>query len=156
MEQFVTFFLGKLDESSLTLSFSNAGHNYPFVSRQKGPRAFLETGGLILGMFDGADFQEDRVTLAEGDRLVLYTDGINEAVNGNGDEYGEERLYEIVQTAPGHLSARELVEHILEDHRAFLDGAEAQDDVTVMVLRVFEPDPAPRDPGAERVGADAR
>ncbi len=138
-EQFATFFLARVEERTLRMSFSNAGHNYPVLCRKGGGHLFLERGGMLLGIFDDARFEEESVQLAPGDRVVLYTDGITEAMNREEEEFGEERLCTLVRGLPSSLSAREVTEKIVTDLHAFLDGEEPQDDVTVMVLRVLEP-----------------
>jgi sigma-B regulation protein RsbU (phosphoserine phosphatase) len=152
-EQFATFFLCRLDPSR-RMRFSNAGHNYPILSRKTGERVFLEKGGIILGMMSSASFEEASVDLAPGDRIVFYTDGISEAANPDGEDYGEERLWDLVMALPPDLSAREMADRILEDVTRFLDGREPQDDVTVMVLRVLEEEPAATHRDAEQVGAN--
>ncbi len=140
--QFATFFLARIEEHSLRLSFSNAGHNYPVVFREQGPREFLVRGGVVVGILEDAVFEEESVMLRPGDRLVFYTDGVSEAVGPGGDMFGEERLYELVAGLPKTLSAREVADRIVAELRAFLAGTEAGDDITLMVLRVREPDEA--------------
>jgi phosphoserine phosphatase RsbU/P len=151
VHQFATFFLARVDHDSLKMTFSNAGHNYPMVIRRGHDPMFLERGGLVLGIQDGARYEEECVGLATGDLVVLYTDGISEASSRSGELYGEERLCELVRSLPLELSAREVTERILEALRGFLDGEEPRDDMTLMVLRVLEPEPAPRGDGAPRV-----
>jgi len=77
--------------------------------------------------------------IGPGDRVVFYTDGISEAENTTGEMYGEERLYELIESLPRELPAREVIERILSGVRGFLDGVEPADDMTVMVLRVLPP-----------------
>jgi serine phosphatase RsbU (regulator of sigma subunit) len=156
IEQFATFFLARLDPRSLRMSFSNAGHNYPVVLRRTGERVFLDRGGIILGIVEGADFEEDHVSLRGGDRVVFYTDGISEAVNGRGEEFGEERLCEVVRSLPADRSAREITDRILEALRVFLGEEEPRDDMTLMVLRVLEPEPARREGAPDLVSVTAR
>ncbi len=155
-EQFATFFLARLDEATLTMSFSNAGHNYPVLCRKNGDRLYLERGGMILGMFEGLRFEEETLDLFPGDRVVLYTDGITEAVNAKDDDFGEERLADLIRSLPPELTAREMTGRILDALSEFLEGAEPQDDITVMVLRVLEPSETLETAPRERVGVDAR
>jgi Stage II sporulation protein E (SpoIIE) len=143
VSQFATFFLARLDESSLTLAYSNAGHNFPIVFRRDGSRATLERGGTVVGILEAAEFEQDVIQLAPGDRVVLYTDGISEAANAEGELFGEERLERLVQSLPRELPASEVVERILQGVREFLDGEEAGDDMTVLALRVLDPSPLP-------------
>jgi sigma-B regulation protein RsbU (phosphoserine phosphatase) len=137
--QFATFFLARVDGERLTLSFSNAGHNWPVIVRRGGERVLLEKGGTILGILDGVDFEEGEVRLIPGDVLVLYTDGISEAANAAGDLYGEDRLYAMLDALPRDLPAREIADRLLVEVRSHLDGVDAQDDITLVVLRVTEP-----------------
>lgn len=141
IHQFATFFLARVDGDRLRLSFSNAGHNWPVLLRPGGERQHLERGGLILGIVEGTEFEEDQVTLAPGDVVVLYTDGVTEATNGSGEQFGEERVCEVVGSLPRGLPARAVAERVLGALHEFLDGAEPQDDVTLLVLRVTEPAP---------------
>ncbi len=153
--QFATFFLARVDGERLRVSFSNAGHNWPFIVRKNGERVLLEKGGTILGILDGIDFEEAQVPLAPGDVMVLYTDGISEAANPAGELYGEERLYAGLDGLPEGLTAREIAERLLADVRAFLDGVDAQDDITIVVLRVTEPAGVAAPPAAEPVAAES-
>jgi sigma-B regulation protein RsbU (phosphoserine phosphatase) len=109
------------------------------VFRPGGGRAFLERGGTVLGILEAGSFEEDRMTLVPGDRLVLYTDGVTEASRPNGDQFGEQRVCECIESLPQELSAREVAERLLAKVREYLEDAEPQDDVTLLVLRVLEP-----------------
>jgi len=82
------------------------------------------------------------VSLEPGDRLVLYTDGVTEAANPRGELYGEERLYELVASLPPSLTCEQVTDRILAGVRAHLDGRDAGDDITLMVVRVLEPSAA--------------
>jgi sigma-B regulation protein RsbU (phosphoserine phosphatase) len=148
VHQFATFFIARVENDSLHMTFSNAGHNYPIVIRRGRDPMFLERGGLVLGIQDGAVYEEERVHLSTGDLLVLYTDGISEATDKHGEFYGDDRLCQLVREFPHDLSARQVTERILEALRGFLDGEEARDDMTLMVLRVLEPEPSLRSDGA--------
>ena len=138
VHQFATFFLARVEEDRLRLAYSNAGHNYPIVFRRDGRLETLERGGTVVGILEAAEFDEGEVALGPGDRVVFYTDGISEAANDQGELFGEERLCKLVAGLPTDLSARETNERILEGVRGFLDGIEAGDDMTLMVLRVLE------------------
>jgi serine phosphatase RsbU (regulator of sigma subunit) len=136
-EQFATFFLARVETSTMRMVFSNAGHNPPIVRRRRGERVLLERGGMVVGLFETSRYEEDVLDLQAGDRVVFYTDGISEATNRSGEDYGEGRLLDLVQTLPVEMTAREATERVLEDLYRFLDGVEPQDDVTLMVLRVL-------------------
>ena len=155
VHQFATFFIARIEADTLHMTFSNAGHNFPVVIRRDTEPMYLERGGTVLGIVDGAAYEEERLALHAGDLVVLYTDGISEAMNRDGELYGDARLCDLVRGFPHHLSAREVTDHILAALREFLDGEEARDDMTLMVLRVLEPGPAPRVPIAERPDVEA-
>jgi phosphoserine phosphatase RsbU/P len=154
-QQFATFFLARIDTTARSLSFSNAGHNYPVVICKSGARRTLERGGTILGILEQVEFEEDRVILSPGDLVVLYTDGVSEAMNVDGEQFGEERLHAMLGALPAGLPARDVADRVLAEVRLFLDGAEPQDDVTLLVLRMTESVPAPTsiDPERETVTA---
>jgi sigma-B regulation protein RsbU (phosphoserine phosphatase) len=155
VHQFATFFIARIEHDSMQMTFSNAGHNYPMVIRRGHEPVFLVRGGLVLGIQDGARYEEDRMRLDAGDLVVLFTDGISEAVSRAGEFYGETRLCDLVRSLPYGLSAREVSEQILVALREFLDGEEARDDMTLMVLRVLEPELAMRGDGAQRAVEEA-
>ena len=141
VHQFATFFIARVLGDGRMI-FSNAGHNYPMLVSRDGCERLLERGGLVLGVMDSPVYDEDTVQLQAGDRVVLYTDGISEAVNPAGELFGEERLYDVIRALPLDLSARQAADRIFAALQAFLDGEEPRDDITLMVLRVLEPKPA--------------
>ena len=117
------------------LTYCNAGHNPPFlVSAQAVCR--LSTGGLILGAFDDISLGEETVQLSADDVLVVFSDGLTEALNLEGAEFGEERLLSCV-TANRDLAASAILDGIVTSVREFRGGAEQNDDLTTLVLRVF-------------------
>src|SRR5690349_15939043 len=89
VDQFATFFLAKADSHAMRLSFTNAGHNYPVVVRRHGGQELLERGGTVLGILEQPVYEEGHVMLDAGDHVVLYTDGITEAISPDGELYGE-------------------------------------------------------------------
>lgn len=135
--QFATFFLASLHEPTLTLRFTNGGHNFPVLLRAGGARTLLEKGGLVVGMLEGMPYEEETLVLAEGDRLVIYTDGVTEAANAAGEMFEEERLYALLESAPRDLSAEQIVQRVIGGVRDFLGETEAGDDITVLALRVL-------------------
>jgi sigma-B regulation protein RsbU (phosphoserine phosphatase) len=130
--KFVTFFYGVLDPATRQFEFCSAGHPPPLLFNRSGSFQKLTTGGLVLGMFDNAEYAASRVGLAPGDRLVLFTDGITEAFSPSGEEYGEDRL---AAAASAHrtLSAQALNSLLLEEVRAFCHGM-FHDDATLLVI----------------------
>jgi len=131
---FISFFLGILDRSRHEVTYVNAGHNPPVLGGRTGPARFLESTGLCLGMFPGQAFGEAKVDLRPGDILCLYTDGIVESRKGEHDEYGEERLADLVGKLSG-LPAQGIRDKIFEDAFAFSGCTEAGDDMTVVVVK---------------------
>jgi serine phosphatase RsbU (regulator of sigma subunit) len=94
--RFVTLFYAELDLKVGSLTFLNAGHNPPLIVHAGGTMEQLAAGGLPLGIMEGAEFREGRTQLRAGDVLVIYSDGVSEAVNPSGEEFGPTRLYEVV------------------------------------------------------------
>jgi PAS domain S-box-containing protein len=134
---FVTLFYGVLDESMRCLVYANAGHPPPLLMRS-GSNAFekLEVTGIALGAMGGAKYEERRVDLSSGDVLVLYTDGVNEAENRNGEQYGIERFRCTITKSCQH-SAQGILDKILADLSQFCDGQAQFDDITMVVVRAM-------------------
>jgi serine phosphatase RsbU (regulator of sigma subunit) len=116
-----------------TLKYCNAGHNPPMVFTATGVTR-LEKGGLILGLFEHASFEEGTLSLSPGDLLVAFSDGVTEALSASGEEYGEDRLFSVVEANRGR-STTDLLEAIFASVREFSVGAVQSDDVTALVLR---------------------
>jgi serine phosphatase RsbU (regulator of sigma subunit) len=137
---FVTLFFGVLDPATKTLVYARAGHNPP-VWRQTaaGQTTLLRAPGLGLGLSGGKSFDRvlavQSVQLAPQDALILYSDGITEAMNAKGEEYGELRLMALAAKADG-MSAEEMRDLVLFDVHAFLGKVPPQDDQTLVVVRV--------------------
>ena len=96
LRRFVTFFYGVYDSTTRCLTYSNAGHNPPAIVRADGSVVRLAAGGMVVGMFDLATYEQGEVRLDPGDRLVLFTDGITEAESSEGLEFGDDRFLETV------------------------------------------------------------
>ena len=103
------------------------------VIAQPGETRF-ETGGPIVGLFEGAAFEEETVQLEAGDWLIVFSDGVSEALSADGEEYGEAR---IIQTVHEHASvdAQQMLQALFNDVRVFTKGAAQSDDITALVLR---------------------
>ena len=134
--QFVTAFYGVLDATNKTLAYANAGHNPPLLMDRDGSARFIERGGLPLGMFRDTRYYEYYLQIESGQTLLLYTDGVTEAVGPDGEEYGRERLEKIVR-AEREQSASELIKLIYADMLAWTGGHGAGDDVTLVVIKAM-------------------
>ncbi len=132
--RFVTAFYGVLDWRNGVLIFSNAGHNPPLLLRADGTTEELSEGGVALGVLEDTTYEERPLAVGYGDVVVLYTDGVSEAENESGDQFGPERIESIVRAHPEH-GARELTQDIVA---AVLDWAGDRglgDDLTLLVMR---------------------
>ncbi len=135
--KYVTFFLAALDPARGRLDFVNAGHNPPLLTRQDGRVERLETGGLVLGMFDDVPYEQGSVELLMGDTLLVYSDGVTETWSPEDEEFGEERLIALIAENRG-LEAAQLQELVLRELERFEKGARATDDRTLVVLKRLE------------------
>jgi sigma-B regulation protein RsbU (phosphoserine phosphatase) len=135
--QFVTAFYGILDATNRTLAYTNAGHNPPLLLTGDGKHRFIERGSLPLGMFKDTRYHEYYQTIEPGEMLVLYTDGVTEAQNRTGEEYGRDRLALAVK-ANQTLSARDLIAAVHKEVIEWTDGKGATDDVTFFVIKALE------------------
>jgi len=135
--QFVTAFYGILDATNRTLAYANAGHNPPLLLNADGSARFLDQGSVPLGMFRDTRYYEYYLTLTPGQVLVLYTDGVTEAMNPREEEFGPDRLVNSVKAARD-LSAREMIDAIQRDIWNWTDGKGAHDDVTFFVIKALQ------------------
>ena len=132
---FVTLFYGILDPDTGEFVFANAGHNPPFVVKRPGDVSPLPmTGGMAVGVMPGLPYDEDEVTLAPGDTMFLYTDGITEAMNVDQEEFTEARL-EAVLAEGRDLPVDSVLENVTSAVVKFVGEAEQSDDITCIVLR---------------------
>jgi serine phosphatase RsbU (regulator of sigma subunit)/pSer/pThr/pTyr-binding forkhead associated (FHA) protein len=130
--RFLTAFYGMLAPDG-TLTYSNAGHNAPVLVGRDSVRR-LEAGGLVLGLFEHAAYEEEPVRLAPGELIVAFSDGVSEAFNEAGDEFTDERLLASVAVHRGK-TPQELLVGVLADVRTFCGRAMPADDVTLVVVR---------------------
>jgi len=133
-DRFVTLFYAQLDGASRQLRYVSAGHNPPFVVRRDGSHERLRQGGIVLGVFANQTFKSDVTQLQSGDRLVLYTDGVTEACNSEDEEFGEDRLLQVLQENAA-APAVEIQKKILQSVAQFSHGT-WQDDATLLVVAV--------------------
>jgi sigma-B regulation protein RsbU (phosphoserine phosphatase) len=162
---YASFFYAQYDEGTRLLTYVNAGHNPPILVRATTARraheashamaagdvktlmteieaepeqasiCLLSTGGLIIGAFDTSEYEQETIAMYEDDLLVAYTDGVTEALNPEGEEFGETRLYRAIAAGVG-LSAHELTLSIVESVREFCRDMPQHDDLTLVVMKV--------------------
>lgn len=133
-DMFVTVFYGILNIHTGEITYCNAGHNPPVLMKQDQTVSFVPiTGDRILGAMENSVYHEKELHLSAGDNLFLYTDGITEAKNKNGDLFGEKRLLENCLDLTGR-SSREVVEKITERVGEFVIGAVQSDDITLLSI----------------------
>lgn len=136
--RFVTFFLCALDPAGGMLNYVNAGHNPPYLLRGAGgPGSAIEeltVGGPVLGILAGARYQSAAVEFRAGDVLVMFSDGVTEALSPTLEEYGEGRLLAVLEESRGRTAA-EVVAAVRESLEQFMGNAPAADDITLVVAR---------------------
>jgi serine phosphatase RsbU (regulator of sigma subunit) len=130
--RFVTLMFGIMTQEG-RLTYCNAGHNPPIVLGKQGVR-HLEAGGPVVGLIEMAPFGQDTVQLDPGDVIVVFSDGVSEAFNLAGEDFGEARLLDVAQKF-STLPSQGLVDKIIAAVRDFTKGAAQSDDITVMVIR---------------------
>ncbi len=133
-EKFVTLFYAILDLENHLLSFSNGGHNTPFIFFDHQEPRRLQTGGVALGVMEEFSFEEETVPLQPGNVLVVYSDGITEAMNADGDQFGEERLVALVKEHQRE-SAENLIERIITGAKSYEAETPQTDDMTMIVVK---------------------
>lgn len=135
-EHFATLFLGIFDPISRDLVYCSGGHNSPVIIRADGTSRELDKGGMPLGAFDFSDYEEESLTLDDGDLLFLYTDGLTETKGPDGDEdFGEDRMTSLLRTRFGH-NVDTLIDSITEDLAVFSGRRDHDDDITMIALKI--------------------
>lgn len=133
-DKFITFFVAVLDQKTGELDIVNAGHNPILILRQNGKLEKIDAGGVGLGMFDmGLPYEGEKLTIAKGERLFLFTDGIPEAMNEQEEEYSDERMEKFFLQNKTK-TAQEFIDKIVSDVKSFAGSAEQSDDITTMYL----------------------
>jgi sigma-B regulation protein RsbU (phosphoserine phosphatase) len=131
---FVTLLLCIIDIDKKELQYTNAGHNPPYIVSQNGDTTQLQDRhGMAVGLFDIKPYTSSKYKLKAGDKFVLYTDGINEAMDEEDNQYDYKRFENALRKIT-NLTARESTEFILQDIKSFTKNAEQSDDLTLMVV----------------------
>jgi sigma-B regulation protein RsbU (phosphoserine phosphatase) len=132
---FVTVFYGILDVNTGEVNYCNAGHNPPYLLKSNGQvEALPMSQDPMVGAIDGIEYHESSVQLAKGDALVMFTDGVTEAMDSECREFGEERL-ESTLAAVTSYSCQQIIEAVRADVATFVGEAEQSDDITVLALK---------------------
>jgi len=131
---FVSAFYAVLDTGSGRLAFANAGHNVPLLLRAGGALEEVESRGMVLGIMDDMTYDEDETVLAPGDTLILYTDGITEAMDDAGELFGKPRLKEAILAAAA-TTAREVIDAIIAAVKTYVGASPQMDDLTIVTVR---------------------
>jgi sigma-B regulation protein RsbU (phosphoserine phosphatase) len=138
-DTFVTFFIGAFDLSANALTYCNAGHQPPLVLRKRKSKeksvVLLRPTGAAIGLVEKAEFGETTIDLQKGDLLVLYTDGVTEAMNTNNQQFGRERLEKLVRHAE-HMPVKDVIQKIRLSLEEFSEGKPLDDDTTIVVSRI--------------------
>ncbi|MFN5308905.1 MAG: GAF domain-containing SpoIIE family protein phosphatase [Candidatus Kapaibacterium sp.] len=137
-DKFVTFFAALFDPQTSSFTYINAGHNPPFIIRADGRIEELQCGGIILGILENAPpYNTGTTTIENGDAVIMYTDGVSEAMNNNNDEFGEDTLREI-SLAVRHADANTILDTIVVHVHKHADGAPQSDDITLAIIKYHE------------------
>ena len=133
--KFITFFWGILHDTNKSFEYVNAGHNPPLLIRS-GKIIKLEIGGMILGVMQTiSPYRSSRVELIKDDVIVMFTDGISEAMNKKGEEFSDETL-EKLSLELAEETSENIIKHIQNEVQKFTDGASQSDDITLVVIKV--------------------
>lgn len=134
--RFVTFFLASLDPATLRLDYVNAGHPAPILLRRAGGVERLEIGGILLGIDAGATFQSGALTLAPGDLLAMFTDGVTEAQGADGELFGDARIESVLRLAR-EGTAEEVLRALIAAVKEYEGARGPSDDLTAVVVKVY-------------------
>lgn len=135
---YVTALYGVLDVKNRIFTFANAGHNAPILRTPDGKMEYLIQGGMALGAFENSKYEERPIKLNPGDIIVFYTDGVTEAKNEE-EEFGTHRLKQVINDS-SKMNAIEIMESIHNAVKDFTNGSSQEDDLTLVVIKVGEPE----------------
>ena len=134
-EKFATLFIGILDIKQHQLTYSTAGHEPPFLLGRQGKCKRLKTGGLPLAVMDDLEYEQDQIILEKGDCIFIYSDGITDSMNRQEEQFGEERLQQLLEESEDFFKESEkLIEKIFNSCIRFCDGTDRFDDMTSVVI----------------------
>ena len=131
---FVSLFYGILDTKNNTLCYANAGQNLPLLFTPGKPPVPLETRGLVLGVMEKMSYKEEQLSIQPGELLLIYSDGISEAMNDKLEEFGDERIKEMVVLYRNE-TANQIADHILSAVKWYIKDSPLWDDMTLMIVK---------------------
>lgn len=134
LDKFITFFYGVLDIGNLEFTYCNAGHNPPYFYHRDNTFQLLEKGGLLLGMMPNVQYEIETVQLESGDWIIMYTDGVTEAMNENDEEFEERRLEDVIKKNQ-NATAEEMMSNIAQAVKEFVQDVPQSDDITMVVVK---------------------
>jgi sigma-B regulation protein RsbU (phosphoserine phosphatase) len=135
---FVTLFCSVLNTVTGKLLYANGGHNQPLLIQKDGGVTFLKrTGDPVVGILEDLHYKSERLALASGDVLFVYTDGVTEAMNGKAELYSNERLKRDMETIHSYKSTRDIIKAIMKSVKAFSAGVPQTDDIAMMGIKFF-------------------
>lgn len=135
IEKYITFFILKLNTTTGAVEYVNAGHNPPFLLSTREPLQYLDKGGIILGMMADVEYETGQIKLHQNDCIIMYTDGITEALDEQNNEFGEKRLIRTAQRFFSKTSAGQLISAIIDELKAFCGDPTQYDDVTILAIK---------------------
>ena len=131
----LSMFVGVIEDRQRVLHYINAGHLPPIVVRRDGETAYLHEGGMVMGVLPGVPYKRGRIQLNAGDILAAYTDGITEATDVRGEQYGLERLLDVLRAEQAAPASR-IVETVLSSVDLYSQGGSHEDDRVILILKV--------------------
>ena len=134
---FVTAFYGLLNLKTGQMTYARAGHVNPIILHASGEYEMLENEGVFLGMFTDEVYKDSKIDITQNDKIIMFTDGITEARNRDGEFYGQERLIDLLVSSKG-LPVEELQSKIFDDVNEFSQGHLQEDDRTVVILEYLK------------------
>lgn len=132
---FVSLFYGELDYLNLTFTYANAGHNFPICMHKDGSYYFINSNSPALGLFDNYDFDISKVHIQKNDIILMYTDGIIEAMNNTFEQYGEARIIQNLSKTK-HLEPEAILDTINKNLMSFVNNNKLADDMTLLLFKV--------------------
>jgi len=134
-DRFVTFFAGELNSVDRTFKYINAGHNPPILYKSNGDIELLTSGGIILGVIENTDnYKSGFVTISDNDIIILYTDGVTESVDCDNNEYGENKLLQVIDLNK-NATSHTLIEQIMNDVLKHSKSQQQHDDITIVSVK---------------------